>query len=60
MARIVSKRGQQKVKEPSVPAPDIQIYVIDIGESFCPTPEELENIRRVFDNIRKHLDDIGI
>jgi hypothetical protein len=60
MARIISKRGQPKVKEPCVPAQDTQVYVIDTGEPFCPTPEELENIRRVFDNIRKQLDDIGI
>ena len=61
MGKIISKRG--KPAEPASPTgPEefsiVEILIIDAGLDFVPSPEELEQIRRVFESIRKQLDSI--
>jgi hypothetical protein len=59
---IISKRGKKaradEPKSADIVIREMQIYIIDGDADFAPTPEELENIRKVFENIRKQLDAI--
>lgn len=58
MAKIISKRGQkQSSKEARETSTENYIYIIEIAD-FTPTPAELDHIKKVFDGIRKQLNDI--
>lgn len=60
MAKIISQRGkkpaQTKVQKPER---DSRTFVIEITD-FTPSPAELDHIKKVFDGIRKQLNDVEV